>query len=98
MSDDAFSGAALSKSGAVRGGIGGKNYVTPDKYASASEAQAKLSLPSTPQVRMTLVVPKGAFSAASRVESAFGQPGGGLERSNATITKAIMTEVFHLGP
>jgi hypothetical protein len=52
----------------------------------------------TPAVRMTLTVPKGAFPAATRVEPLGHLPGGGLERMTTSIVRAVMNEVFHLGP
>jgi YD repeat-containing protein len=89
---------ATEESGLVRGGRSGESFVTMDKYDSASEAQAKLALPGTPQVRMRLIVPKGAFSSSSSVTAKFYQPGGGTQRSTFNLTQAIINEVFNLKP
>lgn len=68
-----------------RGGRAGDHFVSPAVNASANRARQRLGLPNRPEVRVTLEVPAGAFSPASRVRpfdfpSGGTLPGGGLER------------------
>ncbi len=67
--------------GLLRGGRGGTHYVTDAANSDPLRARSRLALPQTPEVRVDLQVPRGIFSAPSRVEPAFGMPGGGLERT-----------------
>jgi RHS repeat-associated protein len=71
---------ATESTGLVRGGRGGLHYVSDAVNSDALRARQRLALPQTPEVRVTLRVPKGAFSAPSRVQPKFGLPGGGTER------------------
>lgn len=77
--------ASIRKTGLIRGGRGGTHYVSNAVNSSATRAQSRLALPTRPDVRTTLEVPAGRFSAPSRVqplEVRPGQvlPGGGMER------------------
>lgn len=72
---------ATQSSGLLRGGRDGTHYVTDAANASAQRARLRTALPQTPQVRVTLEIPSGTFSAPTRVQPAFGMPGGGMERT-----------------
>jgi RHS repeat-associated protein len=78
--------AATRDTGLLRGGKGGIHYVTDAVNSSATRAQSRLALPVRPEVRVTMEVPAGRFSAPTRVqplEVAPGKilPGGGMERT-----------------
>jgi RHS repeat-associated protein len=72
---------ATLNTGLVRGGRDGTHYVTDFANHSAQRARQRLALPQTPEVRVQLEVPRGAFSPPKRVDPAFGMPGGGMERT-----------------
>ena len=72
---------ATQSSGLLRGGRDGVHHVTDAANTAAQRARLRLALPQTPQVRVTLEVPGGAFSAPSRVQPNFNMPGGGMERT-----------------
>ena len=55
----------------IRGGPGNSNSL---------RARQRLALPQTPEVRVTLEVPSGAFSPPKLVDPLYDMPGGGLER------------------
>ena len=68
-----------------RGGRPGDHYVSDAVNSAANRARQRLALPVQPEVRATLEVPKGVFSAPTRVQPYTlpnGQvlPGGGMER------------------
>jgi hypothetical protein len=73
--------AATRETGLLRGGREGTHYATDAANSSASRAQQRLALPQKPEVRVTMEVKKGTFSAPSRVAPANGMPGGGMERT-----------------
>jgi hypothetical protein len=56
------------------------HFVSPAVNSTAVRALRRLALPKIPEVRVTMRVPAGVFSPATRVDPNFGQPGGGLER------------------
>lgn len=72
---------ATQKTGLLRGGREGTHYVTDAANADPLRARQRLSLPQTPEVRVTMEVPSNALSAPTRVESLFNMPGGGIERT-----------------
>jgi RHS repeat-associated protein len=77
--------AATRETGLIRGGREGTHYVADAVNSTATRAQSRLALPVRPEVRATLEVPPGRFSAPSRVrplQVAPGKvlPGGGTER------------------
>jgi hypothetical protein len=72
---------ATQTTGLLRGGRDGIHYATDAANTAAQRARLRLALPQTPQVRATLEVPGGAFSAPSRVQPNFNMPGGGMERT-----------------
>ena len=68
-----------------RGGRSGDHYVSDAVNSTANRARQRLALPVQPEVRVTLEVPKGVFSAPTKVQPYTlpnGQvlPGGGMER------------------
>jgi RHS repeat-associated protein len=73
--------SATQETGLLRGGREGTHYVTDAANADALRARQRLALPQTPEVRVTLEVPGGTFSAPSKVEPKFNMPGGGGERT-----------------
>jgi len=81
---------ATQATGLMRGGREGTHYATDAANTSAKRARQRLSLSNTPDVRVTMEVPSGAFSSPSRVEPNFGMPGGGMER---TATGNIPVEI-----
>ena len=72
---------ATQDTGLVRGGRPGTHYASDAVNSSAGRAQQRLALPGKPEVRVTLEVPEGRFSAPTRVERNFNMPGGGMERT-----------------
>jgi hypothetical protein len=74
---------ATQSSGLLRGGRAGTHYVSDSINADAQRTQQRLALPRTPEVRVTMEVPSGRLTQPSRIEPAFGMPGGGLERTGS---------------
>ena len=72
---------ATEDSELVRGGREGTHYVTDSANSDPLRARQRLSLPQTPEVRVDLEVPKGAFSSPTRVDPDFNMPGGGMQRT-----------------
>ena len=82
---------ATVETGLIRGGRPGITYATNDYYSSSTAAQSALALPVAPELRVSLAVPAGTFSPPSQVAPAYGQPGGGTERTGAgTIPVKIL--------
>jgi len=73
--------AATESRGLLRGGRSGTHYVSDAVNSTAGRAQQRLALPQTPEVRVTLEVPSGRFSAPSRVPPKYNMPGGGMQRT-----------------
>ena len=71
---------ATQKTGLLRGGRSGTHYVTDFANHDPLRARQRLALPQTPDIRVTLEVPAGVFSPATKVRPDFNMPGGGLER------------------
>ena len=71
---------ATQKTGLLRGGRSGVHYVSNAINSNAKRAQQRLALQQRPEVRVTLEVPSGRFSQASRILPHKGMPGGGMER------------------
>jgi hypothetical protein len=77
---------ATRATGLMRGGRQGTHYVSDAVNGSAQRAQQRLALPTKPEVRATLEVPRGVFSPPSRIEplqlpNGRVLSGGGTERS-----------------
>lgn len=69
--------AATQETGLLRGGRAGTHFASDAVNSSAGRAQQRLGLPVRPEVRATLEVPAGRFSAPTRVQP-FETPGGGV--------------------
>ena len=87
---------ATQETGLVHGGHDGVHYVTDATNSSAKRARQRTALNSTPEVRVTMEVPKSAFGSASKVQPKYGMSGGGTERNatgniSATIKKWIVS-------
>jgi RHS repeat-associated protein len=87
---------ATRQTGLLRGGREGPHFVSDAVNSSATRAQIRLALPVRPEVRATLEVPAGRFSAPTRVEPLEVSPGrvlpgGGTER---TATGQVPTRVL----
>jgi RHS repeat-associated protein len=86
---------ATKDTGLVRGGRDGTHFATDAVSSDAKRAQERLSLPQRPDVKVTLEVPKGAFSPPSKVKPDYGMPGGGMER---TATGPVPARVIKVEP
>lgn len=77
---DAAAGS-ISKSGRIEPGLSsGKTWLTPDKYGSGAEAQARLALNKTPDGYFEIPMCRVRCpSGPSPVEPFYGQPGGGTQ-------------------
>ena len=73
--------AATEATGLVRGGREGTHWVTDFANKDPLRARQRTSLDHTPEVRVSLEVPTGVFSKATKVEPKYGMPGGGKERT-----------------
>jgi len=72
---------AIQNTGFLRGGNPGKTYFTKDLYKSGAHAQQRLSLPTTPQLRVEFKIlnnPSMKLNGA-KVLPDFGMPGKGSE-------------------
>ncbi len=73
---------SIQKSGVLsRSRRSGDHFVSDAINSNANRARQRLALPQSPEVRATLEVPKGSFSASAKVQPKFGMPGGGMERT-----------------
>ncbi len=87
---------ATQETGLIRGGRAGEHFVTDSANSSAQRAQQRLALPTKPEVKATLEVPKGKFSPPSTVKPANGMPGGGKERTATGNVPAKVRKVEEL--
>ena len=87
---------ATETSGLLRGGRSGTHYVSDAANSDALRARQRLALGQTPEVRVTLEVPTGAFSPPTQVTPLNGMPGGGMERTATGLirVKVIRTDVY----
>jgi YD repeat-containing protein len=83
--------------GLLRAGREGIHYVTQDAYTSAAEAQAQLSLPVTPDLRVLLQI-EGEPFAEGAVNADFGQTGGGYQFKFGGNIPVTILESWELGP
>ena len=72
---------ATVATGLIRGGRSGTHYVSNAVNKNALRARQRLALGQTPQVRVTMEVPRGVFSPPSAVRPMLRMPGGGMERT-----------------
>ena len=96
----------IAKKGVLcRGGRPGNHYVRDAVNTTANRARQRLALPVQPEVRVILEVPKGVFSAPTKVQPYTlpnGQtlPGGGMERiapGNIDVPARIISILNYLG-
>jgi len=78
----------------VRGGREGTHWVTDAANSDPLRARQRLSLPQTPEVRVDLEVPAGAFSDPCPVPPDFKLPGGGTQRSATGPVPARVVREF----
>ncbi len=71
---------ATRDSGLVRGGRSGPHYVSDHVNHDPMRARQRLALPQTPEVRVRMEVPKGAFSDPTKAAPRYRMPGGGMQR------------------
>ncbi len=72
---------AIQESGVLsRGGRSGPHYVSDAVNSNPLRARQRLSLQSTPELRVSLEVPAGTFGPPTPVGPNFNMPGGGMER------------------
>ncbi len=71
---------ATRETGLIRGGRSGEHYVTDFANKNAQRARQRLALDHTPEVRVSLEVPKGVFSSPTKVKPLSDMSGGGMER------------------
>lgn len=71
---------ATQNTGLVRGGRSGPSFVSDAVNNGAIRARQRMALPQTPELKVTLEVPKGTFGEPSMVQPKYGMPGGGMER------------------
>ena len=72
---------AIQQTGLLRGGRPGDTFWTDGEYTSAAEAQDKLALPVTPEIRVRFIIVNSPtlIRSGSIVDPAFGGAGGGRE-------------------
>jgi hypothetical protein len=72
---------AIQETGLLRGGRPGDTFWTDAEFTSAAEAQDKLALPVTPELRVRFIIVSNPTLTrnGSVVEPAFGGAGGGRE-------------------
>lgn len=88
--------ASTESTGLVRGGRSGTHHVSDAIGNDAKRVRQRLALPQTPEVKVTLEVPKGAFSTGSKVIPRYNMPGGGIERFGTGNIPARVVKVKEL--
>lgn len=90
---------ATKDTGLLRGGRVGTaenpHFVSDAVNSDAKRAQQRLALGQAPDVKATLEVPSGTFSAPSKVQPKNGMPGGGTER---TATGVVPVKIIKTAP
>lgn len=71
---------AIGNTGLLRGERPGRNYVTNNANSSPLRARQRLALDHTPEILVTVEVPKNIFPQPTRVAPQCGMSGGGMER------------------
>jgi len=84
---------ATEETGLIRGGREGTHFVSDAVNSDARRAQQRLALPQKPEVKATMEVPKGKFSAPEKVQPANNMPGGGTERTATGPIPATIKKV-----
>jgi RHS repeat-associated protein len=79
---------ATNKTGLLRGGRAGTHYVSDSVNSTAGRAQQRLALPRPPEIRATLEVQRGTFSAPSTV-APYRLPNGTILHGGGTERTAV---------
>ena len=79
---------ATNKTGLLRGGRAGTHYVSDTVNSTAGRAQQRLALPTQPEIRVTLEVKRGTFSAPSTV-APYRLPNGTILNGGGTERTAV---------
>jgi RHS repeat-associated protein len=87
---------ATKETGLVRGGREGTHHVSDAVGNDATKVRQRLALPQTPEVKVSMEVPKGSFSKPSPVTSKYKMPGGGTERTATGNIPAKVVKVKDL--
>jgi RHS repeat-associated protein len=72
---------STENTGLFRGGREGTHYASNAIGNDAKRVRQRLALPQTPEVKVSLRVPKGTFSSETVVDPKYNMPGGGKERT-----------------
>lgn len=80
---------AIQESGMLRGGNPGQTYFTKDLYKSGAHAQERLSLRTTPTLRVEFEILNNPVMKinGSKVSPDFGMPGKGAEFMTTDVVK-----------
>ena len=86
---------AIQQTGLLRGGRPGETFWTDSEYTSAAEAQDKLALPVTPELRVRFLILNTPTLTrdGSIVEPAFGGAGGGREWASPDPVQVEIVDV-----
>jgi hypothetical protein len=84
---------ATQATGMVRGGRSGTHYVSDAVNSDPLRARQRLALGQTPEVKVTMEVPEGAFSPPSRISPLNNMPGGGMERTATGEVPATIVRI-----
>jgi hypothetical protein len=86
---------AIQQTGLLRGGRPGETFWTDAEYTSAAEAQDKLALPVTPELRVRFLILNNPTltRAGSLVDPMFGGSGGGHEWASPDPVQVEIVDV-----
>jgi hypothetical protein len=86
---------AIQQTGLLRGGRPGDTFWTDAEFTSAAEAQEKLALPVTPELRVRFIIVNAPTltRSGSVVEPAFGGAGGGHEWASPDPVQVEIVDV-----
>lgn len=86
--------------GYLRGGRAGETHWTDERFESAAEAKARLSLERRPEIRMRFTIfewPARMEKEGSAVAPVHGEPGGGAEWMTHERVKVVVLDADELG-
>lgn len=86
--------------GYLRGGRDGETHWTDERYETAAEAKARLSLERRPELRMRFTIlewPARMEKEGSAVAPTHGEPGGGAEWMTHEKVKVVVLDADELG-
>ena len=90
----------LGQEGYLRGGRDGETHWTDERYESAAEAKARLSLGRRPEIRMRFTIlewPARMEKEDSAVAPVGSEPGGGAEWMTQEKVKVVVLDADELG-